>query len=58
MLMIQMMRGYAGNRQERNGQKEIGWHYMVANGPESEWQVGLPGEPVGLENGIWRACEG
>jgi hypothetical protein len=34
MLMIQMMQGYEDNLQERNRLKEIGWHYVVANGPE------------------------
>ena len=55
MLMIQMMRGYEDNLQERNGLKGIGWDYMVANGPVSEWQVGPLGGPVGLVSGIWRA---
>jgi hypothetical protein len=55
MLMIQMMRGYEDNLQERNGLKGTGWHYMVANGPEFEWQVGPLGGPVGPGNGIWHA---
>ena len=37
MLKIQMMLGYEGNQQERNGQRGTG---MVANGLKSEWQVG------------------
>jgi hypothetical protein len=47
--MIQMMRGYEDNLQELKG---IGWHYMVANRPESEWQVGPLSGPV---SGIWCA---
>jgi hypothetical protein len=48
MLMIQMMWRYEDNLQERNGLTGTGWHYMVANGLESEWQVG----PIGPGNGV------
>jgi hypothetical protein len=54
MLMIQMMLGYEGNWQERNGQRGTG---MVANRLKSEWQVGHDG-PVELENEIQCACRG
>jgi len=54
MLMIQMMR-CEDSWQERNKLKGTGWHYMVANRLESEWQVGPPGGPVGPGNGIWHA---
>jgi hypothetical protein len=40
MLMIQLMQGYEDKLRERNRLKGTGWHCMVANGPESEWQVG------------------
>jgi hypothetical protein len=55
MLMIQKMWGYAYNWQEINRQTETVWHYTVANGPRSKWQV-VPDGPVGPENGIWHAC--
>ena len=48
MLMIQMMQGYEDNLQERNELKGTRWHDMVADGLESEWQVG----PIGPGNGV------
>jgi hypothetical protein len=33
----------AGRRRTGRG---TGWHYLVANGPWSEWQVGLDGHVV------------
>jgi hypothetical protein len=43
MLMVQMMLGYEGNRQEMNRQRKTEWYYMVASEHRSEWQVGLDG---------------
>jgi hypothetical protein len=34
-----MVRGYAHDGQEMNGQRATGWHYMVANGPKSRYGV-------------------
>jgi len=43
--MIQMMRGYVDNRQERNGQSGTGWHRLYgANGPGWQSPCGVHAE--------------